>query len=89
MQITEIKVFPVSEEKVKAYVTITFDNCFVIRDLKIIHGFSGYFVSMPSRKAKDGTHFDIAHPINKETRQMMEQKIMTEYKKITAARVTV
>jgi stage V sporulation protein G len=44
---------------------------------------------MPSRKAKDGIHFDIAHPINKETRQMMEQKIMTEYKKITAARVTV
>jgi stage V sporulation protein G len=79
MQITEVKVFPVSEEKLKAYVTITIDACFVIRDIKIIHGVDGYFVSMPSKKRKDGTYKDIAHPIDKETRAMIEERILEEY----------
>jgi stage V sporulation protein G len=56
----------------------------VIRDLKIIHGTTGYFVSMPSKKRKDGTYKDIAHPINNETRRMIEEKIIAEYQKVLA-----
>ena len=65
MQLTEVKVFPVNDdEKLKAYATIVFDDCFVVRDLKIIHGNSGLFVAMPSKKKKDGTYRDTAHPLN-------------------------
>ena len=84
MEVTEVRVFPVDEEKLRAYVTITFDHCFVIRDLKIIHGTTGLFVSMPSKKRKDGTYKDIAHPINNETRRMIEEKIIAEYEKVVA-----
>jgi len=86
MEVTEVRVFPVDEEKLKAYVTITFDHCFVIRDLKIIQGPNGLFVSMPSKKRKDGTYKDIAHPINNETRRMIEQKIVAEYHRVLAER---
>jgi stage V sporulation protein G len=82
MEVTEVRVFPVEEEKLKAYVTITFDHCFLIRDLKIIRGTTGLFVSMPSKKRKDGTYKDIAHPLNNETRRMIEQKIIAEYQKV-------
>jgi stage V sporulation protein G len=82
MQVTEVRVFPVEEDKLRAYVTITLDHCFVIRDLKIIRGTTGYFVSMPSKKRKDGTYKDIAHPINNETRRMIEDKIIAEYQKV-------
>ena len=85
MQITEVKVFPVEEEKLKAYVTITIDACFVVRDIKIIQGTAGYFVSMPSKKRKDGTYQDVAHPIDKETRAMIEGKILEEYGKTIGA----
>ena len=80
MEITEVKVFPVNEDKLKAYVTIIFDNCFVVRDLKIIHGNTGLFVAMPSKKRKDGTFRDIAHPLNSEMRTKIEQIILAEYK---------
>lgn len=89
MEITEVKVFPVNEDKLKAYVTIIFDACFVVRDLKIIHGNTGLFVAMPSKKRKDGTFRDIAHPLNSEMRSQIEQRILKEYedelKKMTAA----
>jgi stage V sporulation protein G len=84
MEVTEVRVFPVDEDKLKAYVTVTFDHCFVVRDLKIIRGTSGFFVSMPSKKRKDGTHKDIAHPLNNETRRMIEEKIIAEYEKALA-----
>jgi stage V sporulation protein G len=79
MEVTEVKVFPVNEEKLKAYATITFDNCFIVRDLKVIHGQSGLFVAMPSKKRRDGTYKDTAHPINSETRSMIEAKVLDEY----------
>ncbi len=79
MEITEVKVFPVNEDKLKAYVTIIFDNCFVIRDLKIINGNSGLFVAMPSKKRKDGTFRDIAHPLNSDMRNALEKRILNEY----------
>ena len=79
MQVTEVNVFPVNEEKLKAYVTITFDNCFVVRDLKIINGKDGLFVAMPSKKRKDGTFKDTAHPLNNETRDMIESAVLAAY----------
>ena len=79
MEITEIKIFPVNEEKLKAYVTIILDHCFVVRDLKVIHGNTGLFVAMPSKKRKDGVFKDIAHPLNAQTREMMESKILAAY----------
>ncbi len=81
MNITEIKVFPVNEERLKAYVSITIDACFVVRDLKIINGNNGLFVAMPSKKRKDGQFKDIAHPLNPETRDMIEAAVFEAYEK--------
>jgi stage V sporulation protein G len=81
MDVTEVRVFPVEEERLKAYVTITFDNCFVVRDLKVIDGNKGLFVAMPSKKRKDGTYRDMAHPLNNETRHMIESRVLEEYRK--------
>lgn len=83
MEITEVKVFPVPDgEKLKAYATIVFDNAFIIRDLKVIEGAKGLFVSMPSRKRKDGTFRDVVHPLNPETRSMIEERVIQEYKSV-------
>ena len=83
MEITEVKVFPVTDgEKLKAYATIVFDNAFIIRDLKVIEGIKGLFVSMPSRKRKDGTFRDVVHPLNPETRSMIEDRVVQEYKRV-------
>jgi stage V sporulation protein G len=83
MEITEVKVFPVTDgEKLKAYATIVFDNAFIIRDLKVIEGIKGLFVSMPSRKRKDGTFRDVVHPLNPETRSMIEDRVVHEYKSV-------
>ncbi len=79
MEITEVRVFPVEDEKLKAFVSIILDNCFVISDIKIIHGPKGLFISMPSKKRKDGTFRDIAHPLNSDTRRMMEEKVLNCY----------
>jgi stage V sporulation protein G len=88
MEVTEVKIFPVQvadstlrEDRLKAYVSITFDHCFVVRDLKVINGDNGLFVAMPSKKRKDGTYRDTAHPLNNETRQMIESIVLAEYHK--------
>jgi len=81
MEVTEVRIFPVNEEKLKAYVTITFDDCFVVRDLKVINGNSGLFVAMPSKKRKDGTFKDTAHPLNNRTREIIESKVLEEYRR--------
>jgi len=81
MEVTEVRIFPMQEEKLKAYVTITFDDCFVVRDLKVIKGNNGLFVAMPSKKRKDGTYRDTAHPLDNQTRQMIESKVLEEYNK--------
>lgn len=81
MKITEVKVYPVQDSgRLKAYATMVFDDAFIIRDLKIIEGDSGLFVSMPSRRRKDGFR-DIVHPLNSETRQNVENAIIEEYTK--------
>lgn len=79
MEITEVKVTTVDQDQLKAYVTIVLDHCFVVRDVKVIRGPKGYFVAMPSKKRKDGTFRDIAHPINRETREKMENAILDAY----------
>jgi len=81
MRITEVKVFPVNEERLKAYVTITIEDCFVVRDLKIIKGNEGLFVAMPSKKRKDGQFKDIAHPLNQETRGEIERAVFEAFEK--------
>lgn len=81
MEITEVKVFPVNEQRLKAFATIIFDGCFVIRDLRIINGNNGLFVAMPSKKMKDGSYKDTAHPLNNETRQKIENTVIDAYKK--------
>jgi stage V sporulation protein G len=86
MNITDVRVFPVDEDKLKAYVTITLDHCFVIRDLKVIHGATGLFIAMPAKRRKDGTYKDIAHPLNADTRLQMERAILDEYARHTGTR---
>ncbi|MBE8221928.1 MAG: septation regulator SpoVG [Bdellovibrionales bacterium] len=81
MNITDVKILLVNEERLKAYVSIVIDNCFVVKDLKIIQGPGGLFVAMPSKKLKDNSFKDIAHPLNKESRLIIENLIFTEYKK--------
>ena len=83
MEITEVKVYPAKETgRLKAYATIVFDNSFIVRDLKVIAGNRGLFVSMPSRKRKDGTFRDVVHPLNADTRRMIEEKVISEYNRV-------
>jgi stage V sporulation protein G len=86
MEITDVRVFPVEEEKLKAFVSIIFDDCFVVSDIKIISGASGLFISMPSKKRKNGTFRDIAHPLNSETRRRIEERILEKYRETVARR---
>lgn len=79
MEITEIRVTLRDEERLKGFANVTFDDAFVIRGMKIIQGNTGYFVSMPSRKRPDGSYQDIAHPINKDMRQLIEAKVLEAY----------
>lgn len=85
MEITDVKVIPVEDEKLKAFVSIVFDQSFVVTDIKVINGPKGLFVSMPSKKRKDGTFKDIAHPLNNQMRQYLEEKILTVYRQQVAS----
>jgi stage V sporulation protein G len=79
IQITEVRVSLRDDDKLKAFVSITLADCFVIRGLKVIRGNKGLFVAMPSRRKPDGTYQDLCHPINNETRSMMEDLIINAY----------
>ena len=79
MEITEIRVHLRNEEKLKAFVTITIENCFVVRNMKIIQGNKGLILCMPSRKLADGNYKDIAHPITMEFRKFLEDKVLAAY----------
>ncbi|MGN0157710.1 MAG: septation regulator SpoVG [Brotaphodocola sp.] len=80
MQITDVRVRRIEKEgKMKAIVSITLDNEFVIHDIKVIEGEKGLFIAMPSRKAADGEYRDIAHPINSETREMIQNVVLNKY----------
>ena len=79
MEITEVKIFPVQEEKLRAFVAIVLDDCFMVNDIKIIQGREGLFISMPSRRKRNGDFKDIAHPLNNTTRRWIEDRILSEY----------
>lgn len=81
MEITEVRVTLKDEVKLKAFASITFDNCFVLRGLKVISGSQGYFVSMPSRRTRLGTFQDIAHPITNDMRAKIENAILDAFEK--------
>ena len=76
VEITDVRVYPVRDEKVRAFVSIVFDRCFMVNDIKVIQGKDGLFVSMPSRKRKSGEFKDVAHPLNSETRKWVEERIL-------------
>lgn len=85
MEITDVRIRKLTKEgKMKAIVSVTFNNEFVVHDIKIIEGLNGLFVAMPSRKMADGEFRDIAHPINAETRQKIQELIFAEYEKSLA-----
>ena len=82
MQITDVRVRKITKEgKMKAIVSITLDNEFVVHDIKVIEGEKGLFIAMPSKKATDGEYRDIAHPINSTTREMLQRTILDSYEK--------
>ena len=85
MKITDVRVRKVTEEgKMKAIVSVTFDDEFVVHDIKVIEGQNGLFIAMPSRKMADGEFRDIAHPINATTRQKIQESVFEEYEKTLA-----
>jgi len=80
VQITDVRVRKInSEGKMKAIVSVTFDDCFVVHDIKIIEGENGPFIAMPSRKMPDGEFKDIAHPINSDTRTLLSEAVFRAY----------
>ncbi len=82
MQITDVRVRKIGKEgKMKAIVSITFDDEFVVHDIKVIEGEKGLFIAMPSKKATDGEYRDIAHPINSVTRENIQSIILDRYEK--------
>lgn len=82
MQITDVRVRKIAREgKMKSIVSITLDNEFVVHDIKVIEGDKGLFVAMPSKKAADGEYRDIAHPINSQTRDLIQRVILEAYEK--------
>ena len=83
MQITDIRIRKVDKDgKMKAVVSITIDDAFVVQDSKIIEGEKGLFIAMPSRKASDGEYRDIAHPINSGTREKIQKMILDKYDEV-------
>lgn len=82
MNITDVRVRKIAKEgKIKAVVSITIDDEFVVHDIKVIEGEKGLFIAMPSRKASDGEYRDIAHPINSQTRELIQKIILDAYEK--------
>lgn len=82
MNITDVRIRKMNDDgKMKAIVSVTFDDSFVVHDIKIIEGQNGLFIAMPSRKVAEGDYRDIAHPINSNTRANLQDIILTEYEK--------
>ena len=89
MEITDVRIRKISTDtKMRAIVSVTFDNEFVVHDIKVIEGKEGLFIAMPSRKTPNGEFKDITHPINTETRQRIQDSILREYEKVKEELVT-
>lgn len=87
MQVTEVRIYPQKEKRVKAYASITLDNEFVVHNLRIVEFKDGARIFMPSRKDNEGKHRDIAHPINNNLRQQIEEKVITAYNEKTGEKL--
>ena len=87
MKITEVRVRLVKKEegKLKAVASITIDDCFVVHDVKVLEGTEDYFIAMPSKKTPDGEYKDVVHPINTETRELLKDVVLAEFKKVKDA----
>lgn len=79
MKITEIRIHLMGEDRLKAFASVTFDDSFVVRNMKVVEGTKGVFLCMPSRKLPDGTHKDMVHPINQEFREYLEANVLQAY----------
>jgi stage V sporulation protein G len=84
MKITEVTIYPTDEDLVRADVTIVFDNCFAVGEIRVVQGPTGLFVSFPAEKQRDGSDRQLAYPANAETRMMIQRVILAEYEKIVA-----
>jgi stage V sporulation protein G len=84
MKITEVRIRRTKKASVKAYASICFDNCLLVRDIKVMKGLTGLFISFPTKKLSDGTYRNIAFPANAETRNMIEQAVLAKYEKVVA-----
>ncbi len=82
MRITKVVVRPVDMNKVCAVASVTIDDEFVVHDLRVVDGDKGLFVAMPSRKLPNGEYRDVAHPINTETREMLQEAVLAEFKQM-------
>jgi stage V sporulation protein G len=80
MKVTEVRISPAKGGKVRAFASVVFDDCFIVNDLRVIEGREGQvFVTMPGRKTRNGQMRDIAHPLNSETREQIESRVLAEY----------
>ncbi|MEA2082296.1 MAG: septation regulator SpoVG [Elusimicrobiota bacterium] len=84
MEITGVRIFLREEERLKAYAAVTFDSVFVVHNIRVIAGRNGLFVSMPSKKRKDGKYKDVAHPITTDFRRLLDRAIVERYKEVAA-----
>jgi stage V sporulation protein G len=82
MEVTNVSVYPREEDRLKAFVTITFDNCFIVRDLKIIRGNNDLFVAMPTKRKKNGAFTEVAHPLNADARAQIEAAVLDAYYRV-------
>jgi stage V sporulation protein G len=90
MEITEVRISPSKGGKVRAFASIVLDDCFIVNDLRVVEGREGQiFVTMPARKGRSGQMRDIAHPLNTETRRVIEEKILEEYRSAVESRALV
>jgi len=88
MQVTDVRIRKINNEgKMKAVVSVTFDNCFVVHDIKIIEGQNGLFIAMPSRKTPEGEFKDIAHPINQEMLDLVQKAVIEKYEAVVSSAV--
>ena len=88
MKVTEVRISPAKGGKVRAFASVVFDDCFIVNDLRVVEGREGQvFVTMPGRKARNGQMRDIAHPLNSDTREQIEQRVLEEYESARQNRV--
>ena len=88
MKVTEVRISPAKGGKVRAFASVVFDDCFIVNDLRVIEGREGQvYVTMPGRKTRNGQMRDIAHPLNSETREDIETKVLEEYESARSSRV--